>query len=36
MNQWISIKVITAEGNFYMQKIKIGQTISVGLGPGFN
>ncbi|HCT97726.1 MAG TPA: invasion protein expression up-regulator [Aerococcus urinaeequi] len=36
INQWISIKVITAKGNICVQKIKIGQTISGRLGPGFN
>jgi len=36
INQWLSKKVITTKGNICMQKIKIGQMISGGLGSGFN
>ncbi|GMR70259.1 hypothetical protein NUITMVRA1_09350 [Aerococcus viridans] len=36
INQCLSKKVITGEGNICMQKIKIGQMISVRLGPCLN
>ena len=36
INQLLSKKVITAKGNICMQKIKIGQMISGGLGPCLN